>query len=148
MDELKKIDTIRERMNVSYQAAKEALDRNAGDVVQTLIEMENEKHKKKDHKLEEKIQQLFDYMRELIKKGNVTKVRLKKEDKVVFELSATVTAIGIGGAIMIPPLALLGVVGTVAALINNYKLEIVYDDGKVEEHALDFLEKDDETREH
>ncbi|MDX9870795.1 MAG: DUF4342 domain-containing protein [Clostridia bacterium] len=148
MDELKKIDAIRERMNVSYQQAKEALDRNNGDVVQTLIEMENEKSRKKDNKLEEKTQQLYEYMKELVKKGNVTKVRLKKEDKVVFELSATVSVLGIGGAIMIPPLALIGVVGTVAALINNYRLEIVYDDGKVEEHGLDFLGKEDEPPEH
>jgi N-acetylmuramic acid 6-phosphate (MurNAc-6-P) etherase len=149
MEELKKIDMIRERMKVSYQQAKEALDQNDGDVVQTLIQMENKKgYKAKEHKLEDKVNQLSEHMRDIIKKGNVTKVRLKKEDRVVFEVSATVGVLGLGGAILIPPLAIIGVVGTVAALINHYRLEIVYDDGKVEERGLDFLVKDDETKEH
>jgi hypothetical protein len=149
MEELKKIDMIRERMKVSYQQAKEALDQNDGDVVQTLIQLENKKgYKAKEHKLEDKVNQLSEHMRDIIKKGNVTKVRLKKEDKVVFEVSATVGVLGLGGAILIPPLAIIGVVGTVAALINHYRLEIVYNDGKVEERGLDFLVKDDETKEH
>ncbi|PKM89757.1 MAG: hypothetical protein CVU87_04310 [Firmicutes bacterium HGW-Firmicutes-12] len=149
MEELKKIDLIRERMKVSYQQAKVALDQNDGDVVQTLIQMEDEKgYKTKEHKFEDKAHQLSEHMRDIIKKGNVTKVRLKKADRVVFEVSATVGVLGLGGAILIPPLAIIGVVGTVAALVNNYRLEIVYNDGKVEERGLDFLVKDDETKEH
>ena len=52
-----------------------------------------------------------------------------------------------GGAILIPPLALLGVVGTVAALINNYSLEIVRPDGVVERHDFKFLAEDIKTDE-
>lgn len=151
MDELNKIDQIRKRMGVTYQQAKDALDQNDGDVVAALIYLEKN-DKKWDSKLEEKGHQLTEYIRDLVKKGNVTKVRLKKGDKVVFEVSGTVSVLGIGGAMLVPPLAFIGVVGTVAALINNYRLEIVYDDGKVEEQALDFLAKqeanDDETKEY
>lgn len=141
MDELAKIDQIKERMGVSYQQAKEALDLNDGDVVQALIHLERG-NKKWDDKLEDKSRQLTDYIRDLVKKGNVTKVRLKKGEQVVFEVSATISALGVGGAILVPPLAIIGVVGTVAALINNYKLEIVRPDGQVEEHGLDFLAED------
>lgn len=151
MDELNKIDQIRKRMDVTYQQAKEALDFNGGDVVAALIYLE-QNDKKRDSKLEEKGRQLSEYIRDLIKKGNVTKVRLKKGEKVIFEVSGTVSVLGIGGAILIPPLALIGVVGTVAALINNYRLEIVYADGKVEEKNLDFLDRqesnENETKEH
>lgn len=151
MDELNKIDQIRKRMGVTYQQAKEALDLHGGDVVAALISLE-QADKKQESKLEEKGRQLSEYIRDLIKKGNVTKVRLKKGEKVIFEVSGTVGVLGIGGAILIPPLAFIGVVGTVAALINNYKLEIVYDDGKVVEQKLDFLAKqennENETKEH
>ena len=141
MEELEKIDLIRERLGVSYREAKEALDQAGGDVVQALIRLEGQ-DKKWDAKLEEKARELGDYIRDIIKKGNVTKVRLKKDDKVVFEISATLGAIGVGGALLSPILAILGVVGTVAALVNNYKLEIVRPDGKVEEHDLKFLAED------
>ena len=144
MDELKKIDTIRERMGISYQQAREALNQAGGDVVEALILLEKQQ-KKWDDKIEDKGKQIADYIREIIKKGNVTKVRLKKGDNVVFEVSATVGALGVGGAILIPPLALLGVVGTVAALVNNYSLEVVRPDGAVEKHDLKFLTEDIKT---
>jgi len=146
MEELKKIDAIRERLGVSYQQAKEALDQTDGDVVKALVLLEKQQ-KKWDDKIEDKSKQIADYIRDIIKKGNVTKVRLKKGDRVVLEIPATVGALGVGGAILIPPLALLGVVGTVAALINNYSLEIVRPDGVVEKHDLKFLAQDIEKDE-
>lgn len=140
MDELQKIDVLRERANVSYQQAKDALDQAEGDVVQALIFLEN-KEKKKADGIEEQGKQLIQYISNIIKKGNVTKVRLKKGDKVVVEIPATIGALGVGGLFLNPVLAVLGVVGTVAAFVKNYKLEIVRPDGKVEEHDLKFLEE-------
>ncbi|MCR4441385.1 MAG: DUF4342 domain-containing protein [Peptococcaceae bacterium] len=141
MDELSKIDLLRERMGVTYQQAKDALDANGGDVVQALIYLEKNS-KKWDDRLDEKGRQLADYIRDIIRKGNVTKVRLKKGDKIVFEIPATIGALGVGGAILIPPLLFIVAVGTVAALVNNYSLEIVRPDGKVERHDLSFLDDD------
>mgnify|MGYP000947692237 CR=1 FL=1 len=145
MDELEKIDVLRQRLGIGYQEAKAALDEKDGDLVQALIFLEN-KSKKWDGKLEDKAGEIVEYVRDIIKKGNVTKVRLKKGDKIIFEIPATVGAIGLGGAILSPLLAVLGIVGTAAAVINNYKLEIVRPDGEVEEHNLDFLaeRKDDQ----
>lgn len=145
MEELEKIDLIRERLGVSYRSAKEALDLAEGDVVQALMNLEGQ-DKKWDDKLDEKAKELGEYVKDIIKKGNVTKVRLKKGDKVVFEIPATIGALGIGGALLSPLLAVVGVVGTVAALINNYKLEIVRPDGKVEEHDLKFLVEDNKKQ--
>jgi len=141
MDELGKIDLLRERMGVTYQQAKEALDANGGDVVQALIYLERNS-KKWDDRLDEKGRQLAEHIKEIIRKGNVTKVRLKKGDRVVFEIPATVGAIGVGGAILVPPLLFVLAAGTVAALITNYSLEIVRPDGTVERHDLGFLDDD------
>ncbi len=139
MDQLEKIDILRERLGISYEEAKLALDEADDDVVQALINLEKAQ-KKRDVKLDEKGRALIEYISDLIKKGNVTKVRLKKGDKVVVEIPATIGAIGVGGALLSPVLAVIGVVGTVAALVNNYSLEVVRPDGKVEKHDLKFLE--------
>lgn len=139
MDQLEKIDILRERLGISYEEAKLALDEADDDVVQALINLEKAQ-KKRDVKLDEKGKALIEYISDLIKKGNVTKVRLKKGDKVVVEIPATIGAIGVGGALLSPVLAVIGVVGTVAALVNNYSLEVVRPDGKVEKHDLKFLE--------
>ena len=77
MEELNKIDTIRERMGVSYQQAKDALNQAGGDVVEALILLEKQQ-KKWDDKIEDKGKQIAEYIRDIVKKGNVTKVRLKK----------------------------------------------------------------------
>lgn len=140
MEELEKIDLLKERLGVTYKEAKEALDQAEGDVIKALIELE-EPHKKWDDKVEQKGRELVEYIKDIIKKGNVTKVRLKKGDNVVIEVPATVGALGVGGIFLSPILAILGVVGTVAALTANYSLEIVRSDGKVEKHDLKFLEE-------
>ena len=43
MDELLKIDLLRERTGVGYKEAKDALDKAGGDVVQALIFIEDER---------------------------------------------------------------------------------------------------------
>lgn len=146
MDDLEKIDIIRERLGVSYKEAKDALDQADGDVVKALIILE-QGNKRWDDKLDDTGRKIAEYIKDLIKKGNVTKVRLKKGEKVVLEIPATIGALGVGGALISTPLAIIGVVGTVAAVINNYKLEIVRPDGKVEEHDLKFLMNDDDSQE-
>jgi len=146
MNELEKIDLVRERMGVTYQEAKAALDQNDGDVVQAIISLEKQ-NVKWDEKLNSQGKRLAEQINDIIKKGNVTKVRLKKGDKVIFEIPATLGVVGVGGALLSPVLAVLGVVGTVAALVNHYKLEIVRPDGKVEERDLGFLFDDEEKNE-
>ena len=141
MDELEKIDIIRERLGVTYKEAQEALQAADGDVVQALINLEGP-NKKWDDKLEEKGQKLIDYIKDIIKKGNVTKVRIKKKDKVVWEISATIGALGVGGILLSPILTVIGVVGTIAAFVNYYTLEIVRPNGNVEHHDLKFLEEE------
>ena len=54
MDNIEKLDLIRERFNVSYKKAKEVLTETNGDVVEALIKLEesgteSQKNKKSEH---------------------------------------------------------------------------------------------------
>ncbi|MDI3501466.1 MAG: hypothetical protein PWP22_1237, partial [Thermoanaerobacter sp.] len=57
-------------------------------------------------------------IKELIKKGNVTKIRIKKDDKVIVEIPVTAGAIS---AVIIPQLTL---VGAAVALLANVTIEV------------------------
>ena len=54
------------------------------------------------------------------------------------EIPATVGFLSLGGMFLSPLLALLGVAGTVAAVIKDYTLEVERPDGRVEKHNLNF----------
>ncbi|MDR1205498.1 MAG: DUF4342 domain-containing protein [Peptococcaceae bacterium] len=146
MTELEKMDLLRERMGVSYAQAKEALDQSGGDVTGALVFLEKQQEEtrsvKWDHKLEQIGNKVAGQIKEILHQGNVTKVRLKKDDRVLLEIPATVGAIGIGGILLSPILAIVGVLGTVGALIQQVKLEIVRDDGQVESRDLDIQDGD------
>ncbi|MBO8168839.1 MAG: DUF4342 domain-containing protein [Thermoanaerobacteraceae bacterium] len=139
MDELTKIDQIRQRMDVSYKEAKEALDIADGDVVQAIIYLE-EKQSQWDKKFEEQGGKIIRQVKEIIRKGNVTKVKIKKDGKTVAEIPANVGVVGLVGILASPPLAILAGVGTVAAVANKYTLEIIRPDGTTEEQPLDLVE--------
>jgi hypothetical protein len=119
-DFLEKIDTIRQRMNVSYEEAQKALDLAGGDVVQALILLE--KKSQKTHGWTERVQvqgnELVAKIKDLIREGNVRKVVVKQEDKTVFELPLTFGAIG---ALLAPQIA---AIGAVAALVTRCTIEI------------------------
>jgi len=53
-DRLEKIDLIKERANVTYQEAKEALEKNDYDVLETLIDLERQSKLKDEKKAGEK----------------------------------------------------------------------------------------------
>ncbi len=119
---LEKIDQIRERAGVSYEEAKRALEAADGSVVDALINLE-----KAD---QETSHEVVDKIKAAIKKGNVTKISMKKGEKTV--LTIPVTA-GVAGGV-------LGLVAApwavIAAAIAAYGLECSFDlireDGSVE----------------
>lgn len=135
MEELAKIDLLRERTGISYKEALDVLNRAGGDVIQALIFIEEERTSLDDN-LQEKGKKIMDQVREIIKKGNVNRIRLKKEEKIIFEFPVNVGVLGIAGVAMSSTLALLAALGTVAALANSYTLEIQRPGGKVETHEI------------
>ncbi|AQS59892.1 DUF4342 domain-containing protein [Desulforamulus ferrireducens] len=124
--ELEKIDLLRARLGVSYKEAKEAIDAADGDVVQALISLE-EKSRHWNEKLHGKIHgkgnEVVGQLKALLDKGQKTKIKIKKEDDTVAEIPATVGALGVLGAMASTPILIVGALGTIAGLANNYRLE-------------------------
>jgi DNA-binding Lrp family transcriptional regulator len=145
---LEKIDVIRERTGVTYKQAKEALDRNNGDVVEAIIELE-EGTKAKQGKWTETVNvagsEVIDRIKELVKQGNVTKVRIKKDDSVILDIPVTAGAIG---TLLAPQLA---AIGAVVAVLSKATLEIERPNkeiinvsdmvGKKAEKAIEFIDE-------
>ena len=122
--DLEKIDLIRERTGVTYREAKEALERNQGHVIDTLIELE-ERSKTGTKWTEEfsvRSTEVIDKVKELIREGNVNKIRVKHEGRVLAEIPVALGAIG---AVVLPQLAALGVL---VAVFKRCTIEVVRQD--------------------
>lgn len=120
---LDKVEAIRTRTGVSYSEAAALLDEADGDVVQALIFYE-QRGRAKDRgaqwdSFEAKGNEILAQIKEIIKRGNVTKVVIKKDGRVVVELPITA---GVIGAVVSPQLALLG---SAACLLGRCTVEIV-----------------------
>lgn len=121
---LEKIDTIRERTGVNYKKAKEYLEKNNGNVVEALIQIEEEE-KGINLNLNEKSDQIIEKLKETIKKGNITKIILKRDGEVMMNIPVTAGAIG---AVLAPQLSAIGIA---AAMISKTTIEIVKENGEV-----------------
>ncbi len=120
---LEKIDQIVERTGVSYEVAKEALTSTNGDVVDALIYLEK-KNKNVFQGINEKSAEMMESLKEVLKKGNVTRVIVEKDGDVLLNLPVTVGAIGL----VLGPVATI--IGVSAAVVSKYKIKIVKDDGE------------------
>lgn len=117
MENLDKIDLVRKRMNVNYEEAKMALDSVDWDVVEAIVKIEKDQQSRKEEFLV-RGNELVEKVKELVKKGNITKIRVKQDDKVLVEVPVTA---GVVGAVLAPQLA---VIGAVAALVSKCTVEI------------------------
>lgn len=120
VERLEKLDMIRERVEVTYGEADAALERNHGDVVKAIIDLENRSPMSgMKEEFWVKGNELVDQVKELIKKGNVTRIIIKSEDgKTLVEIPMTV---GVVGTVLAPTLAILG---GIAALVTRCKVEV------------------------
>lgn len=121
---LESIDTIRERTGASYKEAKEALERHNGDVLEALIELEENKNTWSSN-LSNKGEEIIESLREILRKGNVTKIVVKKDGDTIVNLPVTAGAIGV---ILALPLTALGLT---AAVISKCSIEITREDGEI-----------------
>ncbi|MGE5629133.1 MAG: DUF4342 domain-containing protein [Solirubrobacterales bacterium] len=125
---LEKIDIIRERTGVNYAEAKEALEASAGNVVDALIYLENEKKSTLDDVVTSK-EEFIAWIKELVKKGNVNRIKIKKDDKVVVDIPVNAGVAATITALVWPPLLAIGLLTAVATKVT---IEITKDDGSVE----------------
>ncbi|MFT9497136.1 DUF4342 domain-containing protein [Anaerosolibacter sp.] len=122
---LEKIDMIRERTGVSYKEAKDALEAAGGNVVDAIIHIEEKQSVKWTDSLSGAGNEVLDKLKEIVKKGNVTKILLKRDGEIIMNIPVTAGAIG---AILSPPIAMAGVL---TALVTKCKIEIVKTNGEI-----------------
>lgn len=120
--DLEKVDLIRQRMEVSYREAKEALDDAGGDVLSALVFLEERKRQEESAPPAE-TGRVWGQLKALVHKGNTTRIRLKKGDRTLLEFPVTVGALGVAGAVAFPALAVVGAAGMAAALASRCSLE-------------------------
>ncbi|MGN0145400.1 MAG: DUF4342 domain-containing protein [Clostridium sp.] len=135
---LEQVDKVRERCNVSYSEAKEALEVSNGDVLEAIIYIENNKEKYKKEGQEENsdykcntisIEELKNLIKSLIEKGNVTRIKIKKDEKEILDIPVNAGIAASVVAITIPPILAAAVIAAIATQIT---IEITREDGTVE----------------
>lgn len=135
---LEKVDQIRERTGVSYAVAKEALEHTSGNVLDALIYLEesavvvNDNFKVKEDKEGKDVKSVEEFktlIKELIEKGNVSRIKIKKEDQTLVDVPVNAGIAATVIAIVLPPVLAFGVIAAVATKIT---IEITKADGSVE----------------
>ncbi len=129
---LEKIELVKDRTGVSYKEAKEALEACEGSVVDAIILIEQKVDEDSTAtKAEAVTSDLIEKLKALVKKGNVTKISIKKGDNVIANVPVNAGIIGVALA----PWTML--IAAIVTFGNSCKVEIVTDDGK----TIDVSEK-------
>lgn len=118
---LESVDAVRERSGTSYEEAREALEATGGSVVDALIYLEQKKKSKTDERIEK--------LKAIVKDGNVNKIRLKKDEKVLLTVPVNVGIVGGLVGLAAAPWSILA--AGAAAYGFDVKFEIVREDGSV-----------------
>lgn len=123
---LEKIELVKDRTGVTYAEAKKALEEADGSVVDAIIAIEETVNSgDKKRAFGEKGEALFSSLKGLIKKGNVARILVKKDEDVVLNVPVNAGILGI----CIAPLA--SVVAIVAAFGFKCTIEVVKTDGTI-----------------
>lgn len=108
--DLGKVDIIRERAGLSYRDAVEYLERAEGDVVKALVFIEEDR-RAEQAEFAGKGQEVLDKIKDVIRRGNETKIKVERDGRTMVELPVTA---GIIGTAIAPQLALVGAVTALA----------------------------------
>lgn len=145
---LEKIDKVLERVpSVSYAEAKEALVISDGDIVDAIIYLEQNKKATKvkaKAKVEEVLgkdtEKIKDQLKEMLKRSNVIRIVVEKENRTIMNIPLTVGVVGLA----LGPLVTL--VGLSAAVIGKFNIKVeneedktVVDLGELNEEKLNML---------
>ena len=122
---LEKIELVKDRTGVSYAEAKAALEKAEGSVVDAIIMIEEEIDISPKTKAGDQASHIVEKIKELVKKGNVSKILIKKGDEIIMNIPVNV---GILGVVLVPWVAILSVI---AALGTKCSIELIKDNGDV-----------------
>lgn len=120
---LEKIDLVRDRTGLSYKDARDLLERSQGNVIEALIESESKKQTRWTEEFSVRSSEVIEKVKEILRAGNVNKIRVKNEGQTLVEIPIALGAIG---AVALPSIAALGVM---VALFKRCTIEVVRNDG-------------------
>jgi len=113
------IDELRKRANVSYEDAKEALEKNNGDLVEALIYLE------KQNKVKTECGSSFvSSVKKIIKKGNRIKFIIKKQESTILSLPLTAAVI----ITIVAPY--VTVIGLIVAIFTGHRIKFQGENGE------------------
>lgn len=122
---LEKIELVKDRTGVSYKEAKDALEAAEGSVVDAIIAIEETVDEKPAKKVNEAANETVEKIKDMVKKGNISKITIKKDEEVLLNLPLNV---GLVGALLAP----WGVIaGIIAAFGFSCKIELTKEDGSI-----------------
>ena len=122
---LEKIELVKDRTGVSYKEAKEALEAADGSVVDAIIAIEDTVDISKGGKTSEFAAETMDKIKEMVKKGNISKITVKKGDEAIVNIPVNV---GVVGALVAP----WGVIAAAIATVGfKCTIELTTTEGKV-----------------
>lgn len=126
---LESVDKVIERTGASYLEAKKALEKTNGNVLDAIILIEENAQNTENNETNQTIDEFKDWLKDLIRKGNVSRIKIKKDDEVIVDVPVNAgIAIGVMSIIMPAILAF----GVIAAVATKVTIEITKTDGTVE----------------
>ncbi len=121
---IEQIDTVVARTGATFKEAKEALEEADGDVVEAIIIIEENRRTWTDN-ISDKGERMAEKIREIVRKGNVTKITISKDGETLMNIPVTAAALG---SIISAPLALIGLS---SAILSKCNIEIHKEDGEI-----------------
>ena len=125
---LEKVDQVKERTGVSYAEAKYALEVSNGDVLEAIIYIEGTKGIKQDYiedspekEKYETIDELKKWLKDLINKGNVTRIKVSKDGKELVDVPVNAGIAAGVIAVIIPPILAFVVIKYISKAANDIK---------------------------
>lgn len=125
----KKVQMLMERSGLSEEDAIALLEKNQGDLIETLIFCEREKEKKKYTNEKINADEFVDYIKNLIKSGNVTRIIIRSENNILVNIPVN-AGILVSLALLLQPILIL--IGAATAVVVDLEVDIIKEDGTVE----------------
>jgi len=123
---LEQIELVKDRTGSSYKEAKEALEFANGNVVDAIIYIEENISFDAQKSAEKNgVDKVIGVMKDAIRTGNVTKVKVYKNDEVILNIPVTVGTV----ATIVFPWGM--VAAAIATAATGCKIELVKEDGSV-----------------
>lgn len=123
---LEKIELVKDRTGVTYKEAKEALEAADGNVVDAIVSIEDKTDgETSSQKISQKGNEIIDKIKEVVNRGNASKIVISKDGESIINLPLNA---GVIGAIVAPWGIILGVA---ASFGFNCKIEVIKEDGSV-----------------